>query len=90
MQLALIMQVHGMPIHLPEVLLMTQSRAFNELGRILRINHHLLIQIVYPVLISFMSITIFLYLSYIIIEGYSIVQLMETGREVSFMKILGD
>ncbi len=55
-----------------------------------RVNHQVLSQLVYPVLISFLSITLFLYLSYVIIEGYSIVQLMKTGREISIVEILAD
>lgn len=60
----------------------------NGLIRMFRGNHQLLNQILIPVLISFLSITVFLYLSYIIIEGYSIVQLMKTGRELSIIDIL--
>ena len=79
-----------MPFHLPEVFTMIQSRALSDLGKTFRVNYPVINRIIFPVLISFLSITIFLYLSYLIIEGYSIVQLMKTGREVSIMKILGD
>jgi hypothetical protein len=79
-----------MPFHLSEVLIMMQSRALNGLGKMFR-GHYLLIhRIIFPFLISFLSITVFLYLSYVIIEGYSIVRLVKTDRQIAIIKILED
>ncbi len=84
--MALIMHDSGKPFHKPEVLVMIQYRTMNGLVRMPRGNHQLLNQFIIPVLISFMSIAVFLYLSYVIIEGYSIVQLMKTGGDVSIVE----
>jgi hypothetical protein len=40
-------------------------------------------RVVWPTLIGFVSISLFLFLSYMIIEGYSIVQMIKTDREVT-------
>ncbi len=40
-------------------------------------------RVVWPTMIGFVSVSLFLFLSYMIIEGYSIVQMIKTDREVT-------
>jgi hypothetical protein len=41
-----------------------------------------LLRVVWPTLIGFVSISLFLFLSYMIIEGFSIVQMIESSRDL--------
>jgi len=45
-------------------------------------------RVVWPTMIGFVSISLFLFLSYMIIEGYSIVQMIQTDRDVTISRNL--
>jgi hypothetical protein len=45
-------------------------------------------RVVWPTMIGFVSVSLFLFLSYMIIEGISIVQMIKTDREVTISKSL--
>jgi len=47
-------------------------------------------RVVWPTMIGFVSVSLFLFLSYMIIEGYSIVQMIKTDREVTIGRGLED
>ncbi len=47
-------------------------------------------RVVWPTMIGFVSVSLFLFLSYMIIEGYSIVQMIKTDREVTISRGLED
>lgn len=44
--------------------------------------------VLWPSLVGFVSISLFLFLSYMIIEGYSIVQMVRKDREVTIIEVL--
>jgi hypothetical protein len=82
------MQVRRYANSLPEDIVMTQPRTQPGLTRFMRINFLVINRVIFPVLISFLSISLFLFLSYMIIEGYSIVQMVKKDRSVVIMKNL--
>lgn len=47
-------------------------------------------RVVWPTLIGFVSISLFLFLSYMIIEGYSILQMINTDREMTVNRSLDE
>ena len=67
---------------------MTQSRMQFGLARFMRMNFLVINRVIFPILICFLSISLFLFLSYMIIEGYSIVQMVKQERDVFIMKPL--
>ena len=69
---------------------MTQPRAHLGLARFMRMNYLMINRVIFPILISFLSISLFLFLSYMIIEGYSIVQMVKQERSVVIMKTIRD
>lgn len=73
---------------MPEDIIMTQPRTQLGLARFMRINSLMVNRVIFPILISFVSISLFLFLSYMIIEGYSIVQMVKQDRNVVVTKEL--
>ena len=69
---------------------MTEPRTHLGLTRFVRINFLLINRVIFPILISFLSISLFLFLSYMIIEGYSIVQMVNQDRNIGITKELQD
>jgi len=43
---------------------------------------------IWPTVICFVSISLFLFLSYMIIEGYSIIQMVQADRDLAVIKVL--
>ncbi|MEE4314995.1 MAG: hypothetical protein V2J11_10865, partial [Desulfofustis sp.] len=52
------------------------------------VKYDFLSRVVWPTMIGFVSVSLFLFLSYMIIEGYSIVQMIKTDREVTISRSL--
>ena len=71
-------------------MIMTQPRAQLGLTRFMRMNFLMVNRVIFPILISFLSISLFLFLSYMIIEGYSIVQMVKQECSVIIMKTIRD
>jgi hypothetical protein len=57
--------------------------ALCTLTRMVEGRREFLLRVVWPTLIGFVSISLFLFLSYMIIEGFSIVQMIESSRDLS-------
>lgn len=69
---------------------MTEPHTYLGLTRFVRSNLLLINRVIFPILISFLSISLFLFLSYMIIEGYSIVQMVNQDRNIGITKELQD
>lgn len=66
---------------------MSESRAFVMTGKHLKDRCKIMFRICLPVIISFFCIGLFLVLSFIIIEGYSVSEMMQEERELTNYKI---
>lgn len=58
--------------------------------RMIKMRCAAIVRIVFPILISFFCISLFLFLSYMIIEGYSVSQMMKTDRDLTAYSIFKD